>query len=286
MQAGAATQPPDQHVVGVPQVPGPRGAGGRTSATEHEVGAVAQGLEHPVQLVRVEAAVGVHERDDVGGGGEQARMARRTEAPAVLRDDQRAQPAGDVRAAVGGPVVDDHRAHPGRHPRAAARTARRPRRGTAAPGPPSAPCQSPVHARTPGPGSPEDTDDRWMTDRAWSGHEVASGSAVRGARASVTSCRRCWWWTTRSSWRAASPRTSRRTGSGPAWRATRARASGSGGRRGPTPWCSTCGSRVRRASTCCARCGSTPTGRRWSCCPASTPSTTASSASSSAPTTT
>ncbi len=41
-----------------------------------------------------------------------------------------------------------------------------------------------------------------------------------------------------------------------------------------------------RAWTCCARCATTPTGRRWCSCPGWTPSTTGSSASRWGPTTT
>jgi len=82
-----------------------------------EVGRLAQWVEHPVQLPRVEAAVGVHERHHVRGRGEQTGVTGRSEPAAFLPDDVSAERACDVRGVVGRPVVDDDRAQTRRHPR-------------------------------------------------------------------------------------------------------------------------------------------------------------------------
>ena len=78
---------------------------------------VAQRVEHPVQLPRVEAAVGVHERHHVRGRGEQAGVTCGAEPAAIFPDHTRAELARDRGGVVGRPVVDDDHAQTRRHPR-------------------------------------------------------------------------------------------------------------------------------------------------------------------------
>lgn len=58
------------------------------------------------QFGRVERGVGVHEADDVAGGGEQPRVTGGAESSLRLVHDVGTVCGGDVRRAVGGPVVD------------------------------------------------------------------------------------------------------------------------------------------------------------------------------------
>lgn len=87
------------------------------AAAEHEVGLAAlDRAGDSVQLGGVERSVGIHEADDLAGRGGESGPACGAEPALRLDHHAGAVSAGDLRGAVGRPVVDDDRLHPGGHP--------------------------------------------------------------------------------------------------------------------------------------------------------------------------
>jgi hypothetical protein len=100
----------------------PCAAGRGAAGAEDEAGLAGEHRRrHAREVARVERGVAVHEADDLGARGGQAREAGRAEPGHRLADDLGAELCGQLARAVGRPVVDHDRCvavgHPLEHPR-------------------------------------------------------------------------------------------------------------------------------------------------------------------------
>src|SRR5829696_4962271 len=108
--AGPAAQLEREGRVGDPGVQRPDRVRSGAAGAEHEVrGPGRDRVDDARELARVERRVAVHEADDVGVGGAQAREAGRAEARLRLVHDAGAERRGELARAVARAVVDDDR---------------------------------------------------------------------------------------------------------------------------------------------------------------------------------